>query len=184
MTRFRLILFCMLASGAAVAAMGAQRRYPISTAQIAATMDRMGIEIAPSQVTLLTEVVATTTAPRLRVRSIEPWGDQQMRARLECDSADECLPFFVGLRVNGAQQAADAAPAPAAPVTAGSPRTFAMKNGDEAILRLDSERVHIRLSVICLENGTLGQTIRVTTKDRKMTYHAQVIDGTTLQGRL
>jgi flagella basal body P-ring formation protein FlgA len=49
---------------------------------------------------------------------------------------------------------------------------------------LDSERVHIRLSVICLQNGAPGQMIRVTGKDRKLVFTAQVIDGGLLKGRL
>jgi hypothetical protein len=49
---------------------------------------------------------------------------------------------------------------------------------------LDSDRVHIRLSVICLESGVPGQTIRVTGKDRKLVYRAEVIDGSLLKGRL
>jgi flagella basal body P-ring formation protein FlgA len=49
---------------------------------------------------------------------------------------------------------------------------------------LDSERVHIRLSVICLENGAPGQMIRVTGKDHRLVFTAQVIDGSLLKGRL
>ena len=193
MTRLQIIPFrmlsCMasswmLAAGAVSPAMAAPGHYPISAEQVAATMDRIGMRIAPDQVTLLTEVVATTSAPRLRVNSVEPWSDGRLRARLECESPEQCLPFFVGLRVNGAQSEAAGA-LPELPVAAPRlARAIAIRNGDEAILRLDSERVHIRLSVICLENGAQGQTIRVTTKDRKMTYRAQVVDGATLQGRL
>ena len=40
--------------------------YAISTEQIAATMGRLGMQIAPAQVTLLSDVVATNPAPRLR----------------------------------------------------------------------------------------------------------------------
>lgn len=184
--RVQIILSCVLAGSAVSPAMAASGRYTISAEQVAATMNRMGMQVAAGQVTLLTQVVSTTSAPRLRVNSVEPWNDGRLRARLECESPEQCLPFFVGLRVNGDQPApADDAPASAAGVAAtGSTRNFAIKSGNEAVLRLDSERVHIRLTVICLENGALGQTIRVTSKDRKMTYRAQVIDGTTLQGRL
>ena len=47
-----------------------------------------------------------------------------------------------------------------------------------------ADRVHIRLSVICLQNGAPGQMIRVTGKDRKLVFTAQVIDGNLLKGRL
>jgi hypothetical protein len=185
MTRLQIVLSWMMAIGAAYPAVAASGHYPINAEQVAATMNRMGMRVAPEQVTLLTQVVATTNAPRLRVNSVEPWNDGSLRARLECESPEQCLPFFVGLRVNGGQSQAGAQPDASAIVSSSRlPKAIAIRNGDEAILRLDSERVHIRLSVICLENGAQGQTIRVTTKDRKMTYRAQVVDGATLQGRL
>ena len=51
-------------------------------------------------------------------------------------------------------------------------------------LLLEGNHVHIRLTVICLENGTKGQTIRVASKDRKLTYKAEVIEDSTVRGSL
>jgi len=59
-----------------------------------------------------------------------------------------------------------------------------VRSGSPATLMLDSDRVHIRLSVICLENGAPGQRIRVTGKDHRLVFTAQVIDGSLLKGRL
>jgi len=105
---------------------------------------------------------------------------------MECKNQGECLPFFVGLRVNqgdatqasgGSSQAYSTAPSLPS-------RAFVVRSGSPATLLLDSDRVHIRLSVICLQNGAPGQMIRVTGKDRKLVFTAQVIDGNLLKGRL
>src|ERR1700744_4664404 len=179
MTRFKLILFGTMLAGAACSALAASGRYPISAAQIAASVRQAGVQVTPEQVDLLTDVLATTPAPRLKVRSIEPWGDARMMARLECESSDQCLPFFVGLRVDGdaAQAAADPQASLSASASENSPKNVVLKSGSTATLLWDSERVHIRLSVICLQNGAPGQTVRVTSMDRKLFYRAQVVDG-------
>jgi flagella basal body P-ring formation protein FlgA len=59
-----------------------------------------------------------------------------------------------------------------------------VKAGSPATLLLDGDHVHIRLSVICLQNGITGQTIRATSKDHTVVYTAEVVDGGVLKGRL
>ena len=122
--------------------------------------------------------MASTSNPNLQVDSVEPWGDHRLRVRLSCASSDQCVPFLVAVHwANGdavqtvaltsnLQPAATASRAIAPVVHAGSP----------AVLLLDGDHVHIRISVICLENGTPGQTIRVETKDHSQTFSAQVQD--------
>ena len=185
--RYDKLLGFSLAMGAAVAAVPAlAATYPINTTQVAAAVNRMGVTVTPQQVTLLADVVATTIAPRLTVRSIEPWGPHRMTARVECESSDQCLPFFVSLNT-GHDSAEDANPSEAQtyqPVNGSPSHRFVVRSGTPATLLLDGDRVHIRLSVICLESGAPGQTIRVTDRDHKMVFHVQVIDGTSLKGRL
>jgi len=171
------------------AAPASAAHYPITREQVAAAVSRLGMQVAPEQVTLLADVVAATSEPQLTVRSIEPWGNGRMAARLECESTDQCLPFMASLsmsRESAAQAAASVALAnrPAAGSQAYAAKHFAVRSGTPATLLLDGEKVHIRLSVICLESGALGQTIRVTDHDRKMVFRAQVVDGGLLKGRL
>jgi hypothetical protein len=186
MTRYKAILSWMILGAATASAQAAPGHYAISTDQIAATLSRYGIAIAPEQVRLLTEVVATTSAPRLTVRSIQPWGDHHMMARLECEDREQCLPFFVGLQGSDADPVAGSSQRGLSSISDKtlSSKNYAVRSGAPAILQLDSERVHIRISVICLENGAPGQTIRVTGKDHRLVYRAQVIDGGLLEGRL
>jgi hypothetical protein len=181
------VILTSMILGAAVASAAAPGRYPISTEQIAATVNRMGMQITPAQVTLLSEVVATTTAPQLAVRSIEPWGNQRMMARLECASREQCLPFLVGIQTGEGNTAELAGLLPKAnsPATSAiGSKAYAVRTGSPAVLELEGERVHIRIAVVCLENGTLGQTVRVSVKDRHLVYVAQVVDNNIVKGKL
>jgi len=189
MTRYKAILSWMILAAAASSASAATGHYAISTDEIAATIGRFGMQITPAQVTLLSVVVATNPAPRLTVRSIQPWGSQRMMARLECESREQCLPFFVGLQVGTGSDGQSAGTSSnhatnSIPISMTGSRNYVVRSGAPATLQLDSERVHIRISVICLESGAAGQTIRVTGKDRRLVYSARVIDGGHLQGRL
>jgi flagella basal body P-ring formation protein FlgA len=49
---------------------------------------------------------------------------------------------------------------------------------------LTGEHIRIQLPVICLQNGRLGQTIRVTSKDRRQTFSAEVVGPVVLNRRL
>ncbi|HEX3892167.1 MAG TPA: hypothetical protein VHW46_06310 [Terracidiphilus sp.] len=188
MTHYRLILLSIMVAAAASPALAGSGRYRINTDQVAAAVNRMGMQVVPDQVTLLAEVVSNTSAPRLTVRSISPWSNQRMMARLECESSDQCLPFVVSLKLTPRPDvdpvANTQAELPAGLPAVSGARRFAVHIGTPATLLLDGERVHIRLAVICLESGAPGQTIRVSDRDHKTVFHAQVVDGSTLKGTL
>lgn len=173
-------LIVTVALGFPAAAASAQSA--IATEQIAAALTSAGMNATPEQVVLLTNVVATTTAPALKVDSAELWSDHRMKVRLSCVKQEECLPFFVAVR--GSQSQA------VLPVLAGSTQAKpssnspAMRAGAHATLLLEGGHVHIQLPVVCLENGAIGQTIRVTSLDHKLTYMAQVDANRTLRGKL
>jgi hypothetical protein len=162
----------------------------ITTAQIAAAITDAGLKVSEEQVTLLADVVAKTSTPALQVQSMERWGDHRLRVRLACATSDQCLPFMVSVRCSQ-----DCSPHPASggarPMSAGVnetrrtiPGAYVVRAGSSATLRIDGGHVHIELSVICLENGAAGQTIRVASNDRSRTYTAQVVDGTLLRSVL
>jgi flagella basal body P-ring formation protein FlgA len=56
--------------------------------------------------------------------------------------------------------------------------------GSRATLLLEGDHVHIQVPVVCLQNGAVGQTIRVASPDHKQTYVAQVTGNNVLRGRL
>ena len=164
-------------------------RAPITAAEVAAAISEAGMAITAEQVTLLTDITSATASPSLKVDLIEPWGDHRMKVRLDCASGQECMPFFVAVRC--AQQLAaepgttamNHSPAPAAPARV-DPKSILMHTGAPATLFLEGGRVHIRLAVICLENGALGQTIRVASRDHRQTYVATIVDEEVLRASL
>jgi len=187
MTQRNLIPSVLLPLALAAPAWAASAGTAITAEQIAAAISSTGAKTTPAQVTLLSDVVATTPAPRLKVESIERWGDQKIKVRLNCVEADQCLPFFVAVQWSQAQAAppefADVSSAASHRAMPGS-RSFVLHAGSPAILLLDGDHIHIQTPVICLENGAPGQTIHVASKDRKLTYTVQVIDGTAVKGNL
>ncbi|MGD0797092.1 MAG: hypothetical protein ABR910_05140 [Acidobacteriaceae bacterium] len=184
MTGCRLISVLILAAGAAIPAVAANARAPISVAQVAGAISNVGIAISPEQVTLLADVVATTSSPKLTVESMERWGDHRMKVRMNCADA-ECLPFFVAIQWGQTEPvpaafAARTATKPA-PVKTDS-GAIVVRAGAPAILMLEGDHIHIQLPVICLESGSVGQTIRVATQDRRQTFMAEVGDESALKG--
>lgn len=191
MTQYKLISTWIAAVAIVLPAAAATGRHAITTGQIAAAIRGAGVAISAKQITLLTGVVARTGSPVLRVQSMEPLGGHRMKVRLECANIEECVPFYVAIDGNGESSgeslpvtpAPGRTPAHIARVGTGA-KTPVMRAGSPAILLLDGDQMQIQLPVVCLENGAIGQTIRVASMDRRQIYTAQVFDGGILRGRL
>ena len=189
MKRYFLISVLALSAATAASAAAAQGRVAVTTEQVAAAITGTGMSVLPEQVTLLSDVVAKSDSPALNVLSIEPWGDHRMRVRMECASEQECLPFYVSVHLAPKNGAVSAAKLPVQTPDANwrgsrDPNSFAVRAGSRAILLIDRGHVHIRLSVVCLENGAAGQKIRVESKDPHQTFVAEVDDSGVLRGSL
>jgi hypothetical protein len=186
MTKQLLNSALILSGAVASSAAPAPGHAAITPAQIAAAVSATGMQISAGQVALLSDVVATTASPRLKVESIEPWGDRRMRVRLDCADSEQCLPFYVAVSFNqdGASPLASDRSSTGAASGRIDPKSFVVRAGAPATLLLDGVHVHIRVAVICLENGAAGQTIRVTSKDHRQTYVAKVIDEAVLRASL
>ena len=178
----------MLIAGSALSASAASSHYAISAGMVAAAVSRTGIEIAPEQVTLFTAVVAATPEPSLKITSIQKLGNQQLLARLECDSTAVCIPFFASIQIAKGSAAENAKMiGPASALAVGSvqnPKSVLLRSGSVATLSLDSDHVHIRIPVICMESGSQGQTIHATDKNHRVVYSALVVNGSLLKGKL
>jgi hypothetical protein len=189
MKRLLLIPGLTLAVAIALPAVAAPSRAAITTTQIAAAISDAGMKISAEQVTLLTDVLATTSSPTLTVQSMEPWGDHRMKVRMDCAGSEECLPFFVAVRFDSENTTQPSGEASDRSSIANLQSKLAVNSivvraGSPATLLLDGGHVHIRLSVVCLENGMPGQTIRVSSKDRRQTYSAEVVNKEVLRGSL
>jgi hypothetical protein len=184
--RSSFFIFAFFAA-AALSALAAPGRYAITTELVAAAVTSGGMQVSPDQVTLLTSAVAVVETPGLRVQSIERTSGQRTLARMECLDAQQCLPFVVALHPGqtvradaGSGALAQSAP----PVSQARNSSITVRAGSAATLLLDSAHVHISLTVICLENGAPGQTVRATDRDRRQVYTARVAQNGTLEGRL
>jgi len=192
----------------------AQARRPerpeIRLDQVIATLSDAELPLEGADVRLLARNVAATPEPRLEVRAVEPWGERGARVRMDCESHAQCLPFYVAVEwanqsvaeaalhtpVAGSGATPVRAPADGASTaqtaetataesrqTRGAAETMVLA-GSRATLWIEAERLHIKVPVVCLEKGVAGQTIRVSSLDRKQTYRAEVIDSTQLKGTL
>lgn len=193
MTRLNFVFASIFIAVAPWPAFAAPERYQISPGQVAATVNRMGVQIAPSQVTLLADIVATTPAPELQVRLLQQLDADRFMVRLECANKGDCVPFMASIQAtqSGAAQLASISSRQSlnggtASRTASQPRpeSIVIRSGSQAVLQLEGDHIQIRIPVICLQNGAAGQTIRATDKDHRRIYAAQVVDMGILRGRL
>jgi Chaperone for flagella basal body P-ring formation len=188
MTKHRLIAILIVSAATSLPAAAASAPVPISKERIALAIAGTGMRVSPEQVTLLNNVVATTKTPVLQIESVEHLSDNRARVRLNCASHADCMPFFVLVQSNPETAVHETLASSELPtgleVAKPGPRSYVVRAGSPAILLLDGGHVHIRLTVVCLQDGAAGQTIRVASKDRKQTYTAQVTDSSILRGKL
>jgi hypothetical protein len=186
MTRTNAILWSIVLAGAALPA--AAQHYAITNRSIAATMSTVGVPVSADQVTPLSDVVSSKPSPAMRVRSVSRLENGELLARLECTASEECLPFFVSVRTSqGGGAQADGGTVSALPVSLTQkqePRSIVVRAGAKAMLELDGSHVQIRMPVVCLQSGGIGQTIRVMDKSHRQVYQAEVVDDGFVKGRL
>jgi len=189
MTHRRWIEITVLFATLSMPATAASGRELITARQVASAIGDSGLPVSASQITLLTDVVAKTNAPALRVLSVGAWEANVSRVRLACAISDECLPFVVTVRrgQNDRSEAAVIASNPQLsqhPFVETSKGRVVVRSGSPAVLLLEGGHVHIQLAVTCLENGVVGQTIRVAGGERNHTYLAEVCSDGLLRGTL
>jgi hypothetical protein len=171
-----------------------QDRFALTEPEVARALSDSGIQIAGGQVSLLTRVVATEPSPKLDIVSVERLGKGspaerlavRVRVKLACDLPGKCLPFYaiVSSPQTTAGPASDPSIASPAFRTAGSNpnNEITMRAGAHATLMMDDQRAHIQVTVISLENGTVGRRIHVATPDHKQTYVGEVVSARLLKG--
>jgi len=189
MKRLNCIAVAILLAAMELSAMAAPERAFITADQVAAAISASAMVVSPEQVTLLTEVVSKSNAPSLNVQSIEPWGSHRIKVRLSCSDQDECLPFYVAVHFenqSGVQPSPAHVDQPSSVYSRPSQNSqaYLVRAGSRATLLIDGGHVHVRLNVVCLENGAAGQSIRVECKDPRQTYVAKVVNGGVLRGSL
>jgi len=180
MLQRRNILLTVVCAAAALPAPAAPPQYHLTAEQVAAAVRRSGVQVESEKVSLLADVVASVPQPALKVTSIAPAGSDRAMARVECADSTQCLPFFVALQLGAGAFGSAALPGGQPPKSSAT----LVRTGERATLLLEGAHVQITLPVICLENGALGQTIQLSSPDRRQFYSAQVAGDRLLRGRL
>ncbi len=166
-------------------------RFPITASNLASALSTPEAPLTTNQIALPAEITATDRSPALQLTSIDRSGDRSARLRIACSLQRQCLPFFATLTWPDSTSAntgtAHLLTQAHLHRPGGQPalEPTAIRAGAHATLVIDSNRIHIRVPVVCLENGAVGHTVRVAgLDDRKQIYRAEVLDGDSLKGSL
>lgn len=186
MKRLKSLLVWFLCLPAATPALAASGRYTIEPEKVAGAMAGIGMQVSTAQLTMLSAAVASTSEPQLQVESIQRWPGDKVVVRVECATREQCLPFFVGVRLGSAapSQIAAANPAIGSEPSVRPRATMAVQAGTLATLYIEGDHIHIRVAVTCMQSGAVGQTVRAEGPDHQQTYTAQVAGPGVLKGRL
>lgn len=184
---YKYVVGAMLILGS-VFAQAQTARTAITTTEVTAAMAERDLPVDGLQLKLAAQITATVANPQLEIQTVLMVNPHEARIRLACRNHSECLPFF----------ATAAWPNRVEPIvlptdldrhSAGKPVTKAadamtVRAGNAATLIIDGNRTHIRLEVICLQGGATGDKVRVTTRDHKVAYVAEIVNPTLLKGSL
>jgi hypothetical protein len=192
------------------AAQSVPPRFPIERSQVEAAMVKGALQVDGAEVSIGASMTSAMPNAELVIESVTLIKPHSIRLRLVCSDRSACLPFlatatypasvdvakFVPGRSRPAQRMAgqDHAATPAADsgksetqrgeVAVTSAAGPVLRVGEPAMLEFDADRIHVRIEVVCLENGTTGNRIRVVTRDHKQNYVAEVVAPSLLKGEL
>lgn len=159
----------LLAAGVAPARAADNSRTPISREWILGVLEASGIHIAPDQMEQLSSVTAAVPNPRLKVVSVDVLDGDADKVRLQCEQPNTCLPFFVLLHWGQPGRQSGRTTQPTL-----QPENILVRSGKAIILVIEGDFLRMTLPVMCLQNGGLGQLVRVLNKETKRTYMAKV----------
>jgi len=141
---------------------------PITPQQVANALAKHEIKVTPDEVELLSPVMARSSDPDLTLVRIEPSGQSDSQAVISCESTRVCLPFFVllhGLRTGPPKRI----------LLSRNPSPILIRSGDPVVLVYQAKHMSFTQPVVSLQNGALGQTIRVRNTAQNKVHLAQVV---------
>ena len=153
----------------------ASSRSTISPAHVAEAITQAGMNVRADQVEILSAVGSAHSDARLDVVRIARLNKDSLKVRMRCETNSECLPFYVLLHgktteeISGLKRLLEKAPA--------APKATrpVVRGGESATLIVQTRDMQMTLPVICLQNGRLGERIKVASPDRKRTFNAEVV---------
>lgn len=184
----QLAWFAMLLAVVPVAfGQSAPVRERISARQVADAMSVAGIVVNAAQVEVLSGSVRAKENASLRVVSVRDKADGGIMVKLRCQNNQQCLPFYalvhgVDGATTGAVRGREAKQLASNPHEA-LPQTI-IRGGDRATLILESADSRMRIPVVCLQNGAVGEKIHVASPDHRQFFDAEVVAVGMLKGKL
>jgi flagella basal body P-ring formation protein FlgA len=158
-------------------------RNVILTRQVADAMELAGIVVNPERIELLSGISATRENASMRVVSVTDQTAGAVKVKLRCQDNQACLPFYVLVHGFDGVNATHALVS-AAPVAKETSPQSVIHSGDHATLILESPDSRMSLPVICLQSGSPGQKIRVTSPDHRQFFDAEIVATGILKGSL
>jgi len=168
----------------------ATQRFAVSTQQVMDALTTAGLSASPAQVEFLSTVNTTSDDVQLHVVNTVNQADGSATVKLRCQNNHQCLPFYVLLRASKARSVKSGAGNPGLQLASDHeliappdlPRV--MRAGDAAILTLENKDFRIRIPVVCLQDGTQGERIRVASKDHRRFFEGEIVGTGVLKGSL
>jgi len=147
------------------------------------------VPVRSASVEFLAPVTLRQPRATLKLAHMEKAQGDAALARISCPVAGECVPFFVLLHwsdpIERQSVLGSLRPRPihveTIPHTA---KPFLVRAGQSATLLLQNNKMRIATPIICLQNGSQGQQIRVSSLDHKRVVLAEVVDSGVLKGNL
>jgi len=157
-------------------------RFTVSTVQVQDALVAAGLKVRAAQIEFLSEVRTASDHAALEVVNTSKRANAAM-VKMRCRDSRQCLPFYVLVHQPQAGAKVDPAGGPASLADA-TPFPRLMRSGDPAILILENADYRISLPVVCLQNGTRGQRIRVASKDHRRFFEGEIVGSGVLKGNL
>ena len=183
------VFFLLLSSmGLSLRAETTAARFPLTPAAVARALLATGVAIDAADISLPSPLSAAGPSPDLEVRSAEPAGPGQLRVRLSCHVAGQCLPFLAILNLHdavtalAAQAKLPSSSAQTRPVKLSGVTT--LRAGQHTTLLFEDTHMRIMLPVISVDTGGVGADVRVASLDRKQLYRGTVSEEGIVRGVL
>lgn len=183
-----LSFFAVLGHAGATRPAGVQ--YRVSERRVAAALAARAISVQPEQVEFLAAVKSNQAEPELEVAHLQAAGRGALLARIRCREAGACLPFLVVVHFSNSQEAPAMLERQHAseiqPRRTNTPTrpAWIVKSGQTATFVLEGKEMRATTPVICLQNGRQGESIRVSSLDRKRIMVGEIVGPGLLHGTL
>jgi hypothetical protein len=140
----------------------------------------------PSQLKVIGEPAATRNGPELKVKSVEQ--DKlrgEIRFVISCAQRKECGMFLATMpEPKDFSASLRDRPRSSAILPKISHQEILVRAGKPVMLSMHDGSINISLRVICLDRGSLGQTIRVRDAAGTRIFHARVVGASAVQANL